>query len=108
MIRFYQANSTLLVTFDNSDNLSLVNLKHLMKQMVLKLKAPFGNVIVDMKGISSIDRQGVSVMLLGQRLSQMTGSQMSFFNVEESVISKIREMRMDNRLFFCDQLMMVS
>ena len=108
MIRFYQANSTLLVTFDNSDNLSLVNLKHLMKQMVLKLKAPFGNVIVDMKGISTIDRQGVSVMLLGQRLSQMTGSQMSFFNVDERVISKIREMRMDNRLFFCDQLMMVS
>jgi anti-anti-sigma regulatory factor len=108
MIRFYQANSTLLVTFDNSDNLSLVNLKHLMKQIVLKLKAPFGNVIVDMKGISSIDREGVSVMLLGQRLSQMTGSQMSFFNVEESVISKIRELRMDNRLFFCDRLMMVS
>ena len=108
MIKIYQANTTLLISFDENDNLGVIDFKHLIKEMILKLKFPFSNIMIDLKGINEINGKGFKLLLLGKKLSEMNDSQISIFNVNGKLLSQIKEKRMYHNFFFCDQLSIAS
>lgn len=108
MIKLFQANTTILVSFDKSDNLGHVDIKHLIRVMLAKLKYPFPNVIVDLKGIEDIDPLGMGTLRKAQWLSRHLDFQLSMFNANDRLLGKIHAQGRRSKLFFCDQLAMVS
>jgi hypothetical protein len=108
MIKVYQANTTLLISFDKHDSLSLIDLRHLLREFILKLKFPFANIMVDLKGIECIDDKGVKLLLLGKKLSDMNNSQISVFNANTNVLGQIRSGLFNQDVFFCDHLCIAS
>jgi anti-anti-sigma regulatory factor len=108
MIRIHQAYSTLLISFDKNDRLSDIDLRHLMREIVKKLKYPYFNILIDLKGIDEIDERGVRILNLGQRLSGRNNGQVSIFNASKKLLSIIHLQHQHKKLFFCDQLALAS
>lgn len=108
MIKLYQANTTLLISFDKNDNIGILDIRNLLKEIILKLKSPFSNVMVDLKGINEIDEQGLRIVQLGKRLAEMSGSQMSMYNANGKLLRQIKEGRLYQTVFFCDHLSIAS
>ncbi|MFT3737598.1 MAG: STAS domain-containing protein [Breznakibacter sp.] len=108
MIKLFQANSTILISFDKSDNLGEVDIQNLIRVMLAKLKYPFRNVIVDLKGIEDVDNKGLSVLRKAHWLSRANDFQISIFNADDKLLREIQMHGHRTRMFFCDQLSMVS
>lgn len=108
MIRLFQAHSTILISFDKSDNLGDLDIKNLINVMLTRLKYPFPNVIVDLKGIEDIDSEGISILRKAQWLSSANDFQLSIFNANEKILRKINMYGRRSKMFFCDHLAMVS
>ncbi|MBN2164751.1 MAG: hypothetical protein JW717_00575 [Marinilabiliaceae bacterium] len=108
MIKIYQVNSTLLVSFEKNDNLGIIDLRNLIKEMILKLKSPFSNILIDLKGISEIDEKGLRLLELGKKISEMHQSQISIFNANGNLLTQIKENRLYLSFFFCDHLSLAS
>lgn len=102
-MKVYQANSTLFIRFDKSDDLGVVDLRSILNQLMTRLKAPFVNVIVDFGSIHEIDPHGMKVLLLGKRLSEIGRAQVSIFNAQSRVLQQMKEQQVFSQFFFCDQ-----
>lgn len=108
MIKLYQANSTLLVSFEKNDQLNMIDLKHLINVIVLKLKSPFSNIMLDMKGIEKIDKEGIRLLEVSKKISEINESQINIFNVSGNLMTQIKESKLNQNFFFCDHLSIAS
>ncbi len=103
MIKIKEFKNTTLVSFEKQESLDEKTSNHLKFRMMDILKHPFTNLIVDLDKIEKVDDEGLSALMAVQRLSEMNQSQLSLFNVKESVLQFMRKHELDSYFFFCDR-----
>lgn len=95
--------NTTLISFDNQSTLDVSNSKSFRGEMMGILKKPFTNLFLDLEKVENVDPEGLNALLAGQRLSEMNQSQLSLFNVKESVLKTMKKHNLDRLFFFCDR-----
>ncbi len=103
MIRVKVFKNTTLISFDKKASLDLNNSKSFRGEMMDILKKPFTNLFLDLDQVEDVDPEGLNALLAGQRLSEMNHSQLSLFNVKESVLNTMKKHNLDRIFFFCDR-----
>ncbi len=103
MIRVKVFKNTTLISFEKKENLDLRTSKDFKSQLMDILKKPSTNLFVDLEKVEEVDTEGLNTLIAGQRLSEMNQSQLSLFNVKESVLKSMKKHELDSYFFFCDR-----
>lgn len=103
MIKIKTYSNTILVSFDESTNLSKDNSFRFKNELIKRLTSPFSNIIVDFNEVKEINSETIDALIAGQRLSEMNKGQVSLFNVKDKVFRSFRSAKVDHLFFFCDR-----
>ncbi len=95
--------NTVLLTFEKENSISDKIAQSLKKQLMLFLKFPYTNLLIDFRNFNAFNEEALDVLKAGQRLSEHTHCQVTLFNVGKEALKLMRNKKADHYFFFGDR-----
>jgi hypothetical protein len=103
MLKTRVHKNTVLFSFENEKG-SIDKVAHKLKEQLLNyLRFPYTNLMIDFRNFSAFNEEALDVLRAGQRLSEITHSQVTLFNVGHDALKLMRNENADHQFFFGDQ-----